>query len=279
MTAPRLVIDIEKIRHNARTLVGLLAAQGIAVMGVTKATIASPEIARALLQSGVVALGDSRIENIETMRAAELPDEMTLIRSPMISQSDRVVRSADASLNSEQAIIRNLSQAAKAAGRSHGIVLMVELGDLREGLMPSALLDAARETRRLPNLFLKGIGANLACRYGVSPDARNMRRLTTLARLVESTFKLRLDVVSGGNSANVLWALSGADTGRVDELRLGEAILLGCDPLSRVPIRGLYTDAFYALCRGRRVEGQAIAAVGENGAGGLRRESSLGGSR
>jgi ornithine racemase len=70
MTAPRLEIDLAKIRHNARTLVERLGRRGIAVTGVTKATLGSPIIAEALLTAGVQKLGDSRIENIEAMRRA-----------------------------------------------------------------------------------------------------------------------------------------------------------------------------------------------------------------
>jgi predicted amino acid racemase len=64
MPAPRLEIDLGKIYHNACTLVERLASRGISVTGVTKATLGSPEIAATLLQAGVGALGDSRIENL-----------------------------------------------------------------------------------------------------------------------------------------------------------------------------------------------------------------------
>ena len=80
MSAPRLEIDLDKITHNARTLVERLANRGIAVTGVTKATLGSVEIANALLQAGVSALGDSRIENIEALRLARVVAPMTLIR-------------------------------------------------------------------------------------------------------------------------------------------------------------------------------------------------------
>ena len=120
---------------------------------------------------------------------------------------------------------------------------MVELGDLREGIMPDDLLDTVRETLRLPNIVLKGIGTNLACRCGVSPDARNMAELSALADLIEATFNLKLEIISGGNSANLEWALSGEETGRINDLRLGEAILLGCETLHRQPIDGLFSDA------------------------------------
>ena len=243
MTAPRLEIDLDKIHHNASTLVQRLGDRGIAVMGVTKAALGSPDIADALLRAGVEALGDSRIDNIETMRRAGIQAPLALIRTPMRSQADRVVAHADLSFNTELDVISALSASAQASGKTHGVILMVELGDLREGIMPGDLEHAVRETLALPNIALKGIGANLACRCGAVPDDRNMTELSTLAESIEATFDLTLEIVSGGNSANLLWALSGAATGRINHLRLGESILLGCEPLHRDPIPGLYTDA------------------------------------
>ena len=95
MNAPRLEIDLVKIRHNARTLVDRLGSRGIAVTGIVKATLGSPGIAHALLQGGVKRLGDSRIENIEALRRAHVRAPMTLVRSPMPSQVRRVVEAAD----------------------------------------------------------------------------------------------------------------------------------------------------------------------------------------
>ena len=243
MTAPRLEIDLDKIHHNARTLVERLAVRGISVTGVTKATLGSPEIARALLRAGVSALGDSRIENIEALRQACVPASMILIRSPMMSQADRVVRHADVSFNSELEVISKLSSAARDARRTHGVVLMVELGDLREGIMPGDLESTVRETLRFPNIAFKGIGTNLACRSGVVPDARNMAELSALADSIDSGFGAMPRVVSGGNSGTLEWSLSGTETGRINDLRLGESLLLGREPLHRRPIDGLHTDA------------------------------------
>jgi predicted amino acid racemase len=243
MIAPRLEIDLEKIQFNARTLVNRLDVQGISVTAVMKATLGSPEIANAFLQSGVKTLGDARIENLIKMRHGGVSAPMALIRSPMLSQVARIVKHSELSFNTELDVIRMLSAAAQKAKRIHEIVLMVELGDLREGILPKDLNHTVRETLRFPNIAIKGIGTNLACRSGVVPDARNMAELSALANSIESTFGFPLDLVSGGNSANLEWALSGADTGRVNHLRLGESILLGCDPLLRQPINGLHTDA------------------------------------
>ncbi|MCK5941047.1 MAG: alanine/ornithine racemase family PLP-dependent enzyme, partial [Planctomycetes bacterium] len=120
---------------------------------------------------------------------------------------------------------------------------MVELGDLREGILPADLERSVAATLRLPGITLGGIGTNLACRYGVVPGPDNMSRLSGLADAIEATFGLDLGLVSGGNSANLGWALGAGDCGRINDLRLGESILLGRDPLDRQPIAGLHTDA------------------------------------
>ncbi len=243
MTLPRLAIDLGKIEHNARTLVARLARSGITVTSVTKAILGDPEIAAGLLGSGVSGLGDSRIENIEKMRRAGIKSEIALIRTPMLSQIDRVVRHADMSFNTELDVIAALSSAAKKANKMHGVVLMVELGDLREGVMPDDIVKTVGAMLCLPNIVFKGIGANLACLSGISPGEANMTTLSELADSIDAKFGPITDIVSGGNSANIEWALSGADTGRINNLRLGEAILFGREALHRQPIDGLHQDA------------------------------------
>ncbi|MCR9213573.1 MAG: alanine/ornithine racemase family PLP-dependent enzyme [Proteobacteria bacterium] len=243
MTTPRLEIDLAKIHHNARFLVKLLGRNGITVSAVTKAVLGLPSVARELLRAGVSGLADSRLENIQTMRHAKITAPITLIRSPMISQSVQVVKDTDISLNTELDVISELSKAAQALGRTHGVLLMVELGDLREGIMPADLENVVRRTLSFPNITLKGIGTNLACRCGVAPDEANMAELSELANAIDATFGSVLSIVSGGNSSNLNWILGGSDTGRINNLRLGEAILLGCEPLHRQPFEGLHTDA------------------------------------
>ena len=244
MSAPRLEVDVDKIYSNARSLVGSLDAHNVAVTGVTKAVLGCPAIANALLKAGVSSLGDSRIGNIQTLRDASVRASMRLIRCPMMSEARDVVRFADVSFNTEIDVIRCLSSAAKSMDTEHRIVLMVELGDLREGIMPEDLEHIAHEALLLPNIRLAGLGSNLACRNGVVPDDKNMSELSELANTIEARFGLAVEIVSGGNSGNLRWALSTSDTGRINDLRLGEAILLGCDPLDRRQIADLHVDAF-----------------------------------
>lgn len=250
MPTPRLEINLDKIYHNTHELVTRLSERGICVTGVTKAALGSAEIANTLLRAGVVSLGDSRIENIKTMRLAKgallKNATMVLIRSPMLSQVKDVVNYADISLNTEIRVIKQLSIEACKQRREHRIILMVELGDLREGIMPEDVVATVHEIIDLPNISLEGIGTNLACRSGVAPDVNNMAALSKLSDLIEATFGLTLNTVSGGNSANIQWALNDNEihSTHINNLRLGEAILLGCEPLQRQAIDGLHTDAF-----------------------------------
>jgi predicted amino acid racemase len=244
VTAPRIEADLDKVEQNTRVLVDRLASVGIRVTGVTKAVLGSPAIAAAMLRGGVCGLGDSRVPNLDRLAGLDRSPPRTLIRSPMLSQVGRVVGVADISLNTEAVVLAALDRAACREKRTHGIILMVELGDLREGIALEDAPEAIRAVLGHPSLRLVGLGGNLACQNGVVPDDRNMGLLSGLVDTTEVLHGISLDVVSGGNSANLSWALNSHDVGRIDELRLGEAILLGVDPLYRTPISGLHTDAF-----------------------------------
>ncbi|OBK40857.1 alanine racemase [Mycobacterium sp. 1245111.1] len=240
----RIETDLDKIEQNTQILVDRLASTGIRVTGITKAVLGSPGVGAAMLRGGARGLGDSRLPNLIRLAGLDRPPFRTLIRSPMLSEAAHVVDVADISLNTEAVVLAALNQAASQQKRIHAVVLMVELGDLREGIALGDVPEAVRAVLGHSSLRLAGVGANLACQSGVVPDDRNMGILTGLADDIEALHGISLDVVSGGNSANLNWALHTRDVGRIDELRLGEAILLGVDPLYRTPIPGLHTDAF-----------------------------------
>lgn len=265
MTLPRVEIDLDKVEANARTLVDRLAPRGIRVTGVTKATLGAPEVAAALERGGATGIGDSRVKNLARLRGARSVLPRTLIRSPMLSEVDAVVREASISLNTELTILEALDAGAGQQGVGHGVILMVELGDLREGVAPASMAELALRVERLPSLHLVGLGTNLACQSGIVPDQSKMHELSALVEQVEAAVGRRLDVVSGGNSANLGWALTTQNVGRVNDLRLGESILLGTDPLHRLPIDGLHTDACVLLAEVIEVQTKPVQAWGTVG--------------
>ncbi len=178
------------------------------------------------------------------MRNANVKAQFLLLRTPLLSQVSEVVKYADISLNSEILVINQLSTLAIELNITHKIILMVELGDLREGVLPTDLAYTVKKILKLKGVELVGIGTNLACFGGVKPDERNMGDLSAIAESIEDKFKLPLKFISGGNSANYDWFISTKSVQRINNIRLGESIYLGCETLHRNPIPGLFTDAF-----------------------------------
>jgi len=243
MKTPRIEINLGKIAHNARTLKELYGSKGIDVIGVTKVVCGDPNIAKVLLKSGINILADSRITNITKMHDAGIQAQFLLLRT-IHSQAENIVESADISLNSELSVIKELSKYAVKQGITHKIILMVELGDLREGIMPSDLENTVNKVIGLKGIELAGIGTNLACFGGIKPNDEKMEYLSSIAKDIEKKFGLTLEFVSGGNSANYDWFMTTKDVGRINNLRLGESIFLGRETLDRTPIPKLFTDAF-----------------------------------
>jgi predicted amino acid racemase len=244
MTTPRVEIDLGKIQANARCLVRRLGTRGLSVAGVTKAVCGHPDVAVAMVEGGVASLADARIQNVVRMRTGGITCPVSMIRAPLLSEIEDVIQYCDASYNTEMDTILKLGTAAKKQGTSHDVILMVEMGDMREGISPENLNDCATLVIATPGVALRGIAANFACMGDVAPTAGDMAMLSRLADQVEGDCGPVVDLVSGGGSANLPWALGEVSTGRVNNLRLGEAILLGTDPVTGYPITGLHTDAF-----------------------------------
>lgn len=244
MILPRVAFDPGKIAANAHVLVQRLGDRGITVTGVTKAVCGHPEAARAMLEGGVVGLADARLTNFVRMRRAGLACPFSMLRAPMIGEMDEIVKVCNASYNTEMDTIRKLGAAALARDRQHHVILTVEMGDGRDGIMPAALVDFVARVVATPGVTLGGIAANFACMGNVAPTAGDMAMLTRLADTVEAASGARMDLVSGGGSASLVWALGRGATGRINNLRLGEAILLGIDPVTGRAVDGLHRDAF-----------------------------------
>lgn len=240
---PRIEIALSQIRHNAQVLSELYGQKGISLMGVSKAVLGDPSIALAMIQGGVKFIADSRIENIQRMKNAEISTQFVLLRTAL-SQAETVVLNADISLNTEIETIAKLSHYASIHNKIHQVIIMVELGDLREGILPGDLAQFIKKTLSLPQIKIIGLGCNLACYGGIKPDNQKMAELSKLASAIEQEFQISLNIISGGNSANYEWYKSAQGTGRINNLRLGESILLGRETTSRKVIPGMYTSAF-----------------------------------
>ena len=237
-----VTIDLDKLEDNTRRVVEALGSE-VQVVAVTKATAGSPAVARAMLRGGAAALADSRLENIERMRAVGVAAAFWLLRAPSPALAAETVRLADVSLASEVVSVAALDEAARKAGTTHAIVAMVDLGDLREGMLPDELPAFLDAVAAMSGIEIAGIGVNLACYGGIEPDERNLGELAELAAMAETRLGHPL-IVSGGNSSSIEYAVREGMPAAIDNLRIGESILLGVSVLTRRPILGLHRDVF-----------------------------------
>ena len=262
MSYPRLEISLDKITHNTQVVVGICDRQGIRVAGVTKVFCGHPEIARAMVDGGIDILADSRLENLKKLREFPLPK--LLLRMPMISQAKAVVECADISLNSEIETIKALSEAAIAQRKSHEIILMFDLGDLREGIFDeNELYHTVEQLLQLKGVILIGIGTNMTCFGGVIPTPKNLSRLTRQKRAIESRFDLHLEVVSGGNSSTLYLIEEGSMPDGINQLRLGESIVLGRETAYGRQLRGTYNDCFRLIAEIIEIKEKPSSPIGE----------------
>jgi predicted amino acid racemase len=239
-----LHIDQQQLSENARLLQALCERQGVALIAVVKAGCGLEGIARAVLAGGCGMLADSRLDNIERLQQAGVVAPLMLLRLPSPSHADAVVRLADLSLNSEYDAIEALHRAALRQGRVHRIMLMVELGDRREGVLPAQLPALVERLRPLGGVRVVGIGSNFGCLGGVRTTVTNLSELVRCAREVEARLGYRLDHVSGGNSGALPLLLQGRLPAGINQLRVGFAMLLGRNPYTDQPLPGLHTGVF-----------------------------------
>lgn len=240
---PRIEISLAQIEANTRILCQLYGKNQITLMGVSKAVLGEPLIAQAMIQGGVRFIADSRIENIQRMKKAGIATEFVLLRTAL-TQAESVVQNADISFNTEIETLEKLNYYAKLQNKIHQVILMVEMGDLREGVLPCDILPLIKRVLLLPQLKILGIGCNLACFGAIKPTEPKMQQLSALTEMIERELQLKLPIISGGNSANYEWYQSTQDVGRINNLRLGESILLGCEAVHHQAIPQLHTHAF-----------------------------------
>jgi predicted amino acid racemase len=240
----RIEIDCSRIRANTHAIVDVCSPHGIAVVGVTKACCGDPDVARSMLAGGATLLAESRLNNIRRLRAAGISSGILLLRLPRLSEASEIVRLTQMSLNSEIDTVMALSRAAQEQGVTHQVILMIETGDRREGVMADEAGAVARQMLELPGIELAGIAANVGCIGGVIPTLENTRFLVDVAEHIEHDLGIHFGIVSGGHTASIGLIERHQMPERINQLRVGEGILLGEDSSSNAPLPAPHHDAF-----------------------------------
>ncbi len=225
----RILIDRPKLARNLRNLASTMRETQATWTLVTKVLCGHRPSLELLHRLGIRSVGDTRLDNLRAVDEVMPGTRRWYLRPPNISQAEEVVASADVSLNSELEVLRALNAAAAAHGIRHRAVIMVELGELREGVLPSALVPFAQRALALDHIDVVGIGANLGCLSGTVPTIEQLSPLPLFSRLLEHEFGRRFPLVSAGTSVLLAALQRGNVPDGINHYRIGEAAFLGTD--------------------------------------------------
>ena len=264
---PRVKVDLNKIKHNLDRITSIVNKANCSIMIVTKVVCADKEIVKVVEQNeNVEFFADSRIDNLASITNTK--KKKVLLRLPMLSDVDRVVKYADISLNSEIETIKALDKAAMSQGIKHKIILMIDLGDLREGIYftnEEEIYQTVKQILEFKNIELYGIGVNLTCYGAVIPQNDNLSILVDFANKIEKKFDIKLPVVSGGNSSSLHLIDKNQLPQGINNLRIGEAFFLANETAYSNKIDNMYDDVLILEAEIIELKEKPSLPVGETG--------------
>jgi len=230
---------------------------------VVKALCGNFEVVKSLVDGGMHSIADSRLENLKAITEAGIKAERWYLKPPHPDELEEVIKYSDVSLNTELNTVIQINRAAEKAGLKHGILLMIELGDLREGILPGTLVEMYNNVFSLGNIEIVGIGTNLGCLSGTVPGVDQLMQLILYRELLELKFEKKIKIVSAGSSASLPFLIQGAIPKQVNHFRVGESILLGSDLIQGGTLAGLKDDGFILEAGVVEVKEKSLTPVGE----------------
>lgn len=261
---PILKVDLNKIYKNAKIVKSTLDKYDVDITNVTKLHGCNKTIIKTLIKAGITKFGDSRIDNLKNIY--ELDCEKWLIRIPRISESEDIVKYCDMVLVSEYDTVKAINEASQKINKIQNILLMFDLGDLREGYFKEEdILKNAKKILNLENICLKGIATNLTCYGGVLPDKENLSKLVKINKMLEENLNIKLPIVSGGNSTSYTLFRENNPVKGISNIRIGDTIYFGRDCTYRKHIDGMIKDAFTISAEIVEIKDKPSIPIGNRG--------------
>lgn len=231
----------DKLRENYNYLDKLFKNNGIKWGITTKLLCGHEDFLKEVADLGIGEMHDSRISNLKKIKEEINSEVLTIyIKPPPKDIIESVVKYADASLNTELSTLHALSEEAKRQEKVHKVIIMIEMGDLREGVIRENLIDFYEKVFKLPNLEVIGIGTNLNCMHGVMPDEDKLIQLALYKQIIELRFDKNIPLVSGGTTVTIPLLLRNQLPSGINHFRVGEALFFGKDLFSGGTIEGMH---------------------------------------
>ncbi|NHN24750.1 alanine/ornithine racemase family PLP-dependent enzyme [Flavobacterium jejuense] len=255
----------KKLQENYKFLDNLFKERNIEWGVVTKLLCGNTIYLKEIIALGVTEMHDSRISNLKKIKKLNPEIQTVYIKPPSKRNIESIVKYADVSFNTEIYTIQMLSEEAKRQGKVHGVMIMIEMGDLREGVLGEELLNFYEQVFSLPHIEITGIGTNLNCLSGVMPTQDKLIQLSLYKQLIEAKFNVKIPWVSGGTSVAIPLMLKNARPMAVNHFRIGEALFFGKDLFTNDTIVGLHNDVFKLYAEIIEITEKSNSPIGELG--------------
>lgn len=237
-------LNRRKLRYNYQFLDKLFKEHDIQWGLVSKMLCGNKLFIKELLALGTTEIHDSRISNLKTIKSINPEIQTVYIKPPPKRSIPGLVKYADVSFNTSYETIKLISDEAVKQDKEHKIIIMIEMGDLREGVLGERLINFYARVFNLPNIEIIGIGANLNCLNGVMPTHDKMIQLSLYKQLIEAKFNKKIPWVTGGSSVTIPLLFKSMIPKGINHFRIGETLYRGVDLFEDRLIPGMKGDVF-----------------------------------
>lgn len=239
-----LEMNVQSLKHNYDYLDNIFKENDIKWSAVTKVLCGNKAFLTELLNLGMTQVCDSRITNLKNIKTLNEKIETIYIKPPSKKDVPNIIKYADISVNTELTTINALAKAAKKQNKTHKIIIMIEMGELREGVLRDDFIDFYEKVFKLDNIKVVGIGTNFSCLNGVLPNPDKLIQLSLYEQLIEAKFNRQIPYVSGGSSVVFPLVLNSTLPKGINHFRVGETLYLGTNVYNDTKIDDMAHDIF-----------------------------------
>lgn len=208
---------------------------------------------------------DSRLSNLELLQKLAPDIQRVYIKPPPTKSIQRLVACADVSFNTHISTIEKINEEAKRQGVVHRIIIMIELGDLREGVMRENVLSFYKKVFQLKNIKVAGIGANLSCLNGILPSKDKLIQLSLYKELINAKFNSDIKWVSAGTSITLPLLRKKQIPLGCNHFRVGETLYFGNDIFNKKALNEMKQDVFTLRAEVIELKEKPVIATGMQG--------------
>ena len=239
-----ITLHATKLHHNFKVLDQIFGQNNIEWAIVAKLLCGNKKFLEVLLNISDKEICDSRLSNLKIIKKIAPKTQTIYIKPPAKRLAKSIVQYADVSFNTELSTLEALSKEAVLQNKIHRVVLMVEMGELREGIMARNLMTFYDEVISLPNLEVVGLGTNLNCLNGILPDEKKLEKLHRFKEIIEENSGKKIPYISGGSSVTIPLIFKNEVPFGINHFRVGETLFFGTNVYSDSLLSGMYHDVF-----------------------------------